>query len=231
MGTLIVLGGMVAVVLWAYFFGPRTQNENPKNKGGKIMNPRFYEHGDVIDVGKKFTDIEQTSPYSVSERSLVEKRDKALEKASRKAKVTWKDRKELRKLTSKNLVTLTQETSEDLRDAMRAKFRSDLNVFIQAHNMRNMANMEKLKLVFEDALTEAYAESSKNRMHAKMRVLQTAVEKMGRKVDEVKKVGLVNGNGRYATMALESYDRLLQDTVKDIEAIKVRLNCPELQET
>ncbi len=230
MGTLIVLAGMVAFVLWVYFSGPRTQNENPNNKGGKIMNQRFYEHGDVIDVGKKFTDIEQASPYSVSEKSLVEKRDRALEKASRKAKVTWKDRKELRRLTSKNLVTLTQETSEDLRDAMRAKFRSDLNVFIQAHNMRNMANMEKLKLVFEDALTEAYAESSKNRMSAKMKVLLSAVEKMGRKVDEVKKAGMANGNGKYAAMALESYDRLLQDTVKDIEAIKVRLNCPEFQD-
>lgn len=218
---------MLTVVLIAYFSGQRTETNNTNSKGGTAMNQKFYEHGEVIEVGKKFTELEKDNPYSVSEKSLVIKRDKALERATRKAKLSWKDRKELRKLASQNLLELTRETSEDFKDALRAKFRSDLNVFVTAHSMRNLANLERLKLAFEDALTEAYAESSKNRMTARMRVLQTVVEKMGRKADDLKKVGSINGNGKYAAMALESYDRLVQDTIKDIEAIKVRLNHPE----
>lgn len=227
MGGLIVLAGMAAFVLWVYYFGPRTQNQNHE-QGGLDMNSKFYEQGDIIDVGKTFTDVERATPYGVSEKSLVAKRDKAIQKASKKARIRWRDKRELSKLASRNLVVLTQETTEDLRDALREKFRSDLNVFVSVHNMRNLASLEKLKLAFEDTLTEAYAESSKNRMYAKMKVLNSAVEKMGRRVEDLKRAGSHNGNGKYANMALESYDRLLQDTIKDVEAIKVRLNSPQM---
>ena len=187
------------------------------------MEPRYQSPGGVIDVGESFSNVE--NPFLTSEKSLVLKRDKALEKAAKKASLTWKDKRELRKATSRKLLDLTQQTSDDLKEAIVTKFRSDLNFFVTAHQMRNMANLERLKISFENALTEAYAESSRDRMDAKMKVLLSATEKMTRRVEEAKRHAM-NGNGKYSTMVLESFERLFQNTINEIESISVRMNQP-----
>jgi hypothetical protein len=222
LGQLIIFAGMIAWVLYLYYCGPRTKTEDSNHEGGEDMNGNYYKNqGEIIDVGDEFTSFDQ--PFTTSERSLVLKRDKALEKASKKARLTWKDRKELRKTASQNLLELTQQTSDELREAMVAKFRSDLNFFVTAHNVRNMANLQKLKFAFEAALTEAYAESSKDRMNAKMRVLLSTMERMSRRVEDAKSSG-INGNGKHAAAVIESFERLFQNTVREIEGINVRIN-------
>jgi hypothetical protein len=188
------------------------------------MREEYYS-GDVINVGEDLTSLEH--PYSATERSLVVKRDRALEKAAKRAKLTWKDKKELRKSTSRNLLELTQQTSEDLKDAIVAKFRSDLNLFVTAHNMRNMASLERLKLTLENALTEAYAESCKERMNTKMRVLLSTIEKAERKIEDLKRYNINgNSNGKHANAVLESFERLFHNAVREIESISVRMNHP-----
>ncbi len=214
MGTLIVLAGMVAFVLWVYFYGPRTQPKQSSKKGGGFMEPR-----EMIVVGEDFTDFE--NPYASTEKSLVVKRDRALEKAAKQARLTWKDRKELRKSTSKNLLEITQQTSEDLKDAIVSKFRSDLNYFVTAHKMRNMANLERLKMAFETALTQAYAESCNDRMNAKMKVLLSAIERMERKAEELR---TFHGSNGHARLVIESFERLFQKTIREIESINVRMS-------
>ena len=205
---------MLAFVLWIYFQGPRTQPKHLNKKGGRFMEPR-----EMIVVGEDFTDLE--NPYANTERSLMAKRDRALEKAAKQARLTWKDRKELRKSTSKNLLEITQQTSEDLKDAIVSKFRSDLNYFVTAHKMRNMANLERLKLAFETALTEAYAESCRDRMNAKMRTLLTTIERMERKAEELK---TFHGSNEHGRLVMESFERLFHKTIKEIEGINVRMS-------
>jgi len=228
LGGIIVLAGMAAWVFIVYLgLGKKTKNQ--KQKGGKDMDSKFYDNGEIISIGKSFTDLEPATPFAVSEKKLVTKRDKALGRASKRAKLAWKDRKELRKLAGRNLLELTQQTSDDLREAMTEKFRSDLNVFVTSHNMRNMANLEKLKLAFEEALTQAYAGSSSNRMNHKIKILTSIVEKMGGKAEKLKRASL-NSNSRYAGMAVESIERMLQNTILEIEGLKVRMNPPHFQD-
>lgn len=188
-----------------------------------MNNNRFNQDG-IIDVGESFTSSE--NPFMTTEKSLVAKRDMALEKAAKRARLTWKDRKELRKATSQNLLELTQQTSDDLKEAIVSKFRSDLNYFVTAHNMRNMANLEKLKLAFEDALTEAYGESINCRMNTKMKALLSTVERMRKRAEELKTFS-INGNGKHAEAVMESFERLFQNTINEVENISVRMNQPQ----
>jgi hypothetical protein len=185
-------------------------------KGGEPM-----EKEGTIEVGESLAKLE--SPLS-SERSLALKRDKAVEKAARKASLNWKERKELRKSYSRSLLDLSQQTSDDLKDAIIAKLRSDLNFFVSAHQMRNNAGLEKLKLAFEERLTEAFAESSKARMGAKMRALYATIDRMDRAVEELK--ARQAGNGKHSGKILESFERLFQNTLTEIENINVRMSQP-----
>src|SRR4030065_1329375 len=117
-----------------------------KKKGGAMLfdkNREFYS-AEVMD-----------SPLDLTERSLISKRDQALERASRRAHLTWRDRKALRKNISQGLLDLTRQTGEDVRDALVAKLRSDLNLFVSAHELRNLASLERLRLAFEEMLVEA----------------------------------------------------------------------------
>ena len=84
-----------------------------------------------------------------------------------------------------------------------------------------MANLERLKLAFETALTQAYAESCNDRMNAKMRTLLTTIERMERKAEELK---TFHGSNEHGRLVMESLETLFQKTIKEIEGINVRMS-------
>lgn len=125
-----------------------------KKKGGAMLfgKDREFFSAEVMD-----------SPLDLTERSLVTKRDHALERASRHANLTWRDRRALRKNISQGLLDLTRQTGEDVREALVAKLRSDLNLFVSAHELRNLASLERLRLSFEEMLVESCGASGRRR--------------------------------------------------------------------
>lgn len=217
-GPLIVLGALAIIILIAL--------KATKQKGDGMRNP-YYDRENVIDVGRRSSSIEPE--FSITERSLAEKRDKAIQKATRQATMGWRDRKELRRLANQHLLSLTRESTEDLRDALRQKLRSDLNVFVTAHEMRNMSKLENLRLDFEAMLTEAYAESSRHRMGKKMRALAKTIRTAENHLGSLRRDSIPGGN-RFNTMMLQSYERMLSDTMREIESINVRMNQRGYQE-
>ena len=183
-----------------------------KKKGGAMLfdkNKEFYS-AEVID-----------SPLDLTERSLVSKRDQALERASRRAHLTWRDRKALRKNISQGLLDLTRQTGEDVRDALVAKLRSDLNLFVSAHELRNLASLERLRLAFEEMLVESCAASARRRAQIKADSLMEMVENISRKHDELKKS--CNGGEDYKSRAEEAFERIFEDTMREIETLNVSL--------
>lgn len=126
-------------------------------KGGKkMLRDREVFEAEIVD-----------SPLDVTERSLTVKRDKALERASRKAGLTWSDWRALRKNISQGLLEPTKQTGEDVREALAEKLRSDLNLFISAHELKNLASLERLRLAYEEMLNEACLSSTRRRAQAK----------------------------------------------------------------
>ena len=161
------------------------------------------------------------SPLDITERSLISKRDRALEKAARRASLTWTDRRNLRKNLSQGLLELTRQTGEDIREALVAKLRSDLNLFVSAHEMKNLASLERLRLGFEEMLTEACTASSMRRAQAKASALMEMVERISAKHDELEKH--CNGREAYKRQAEEAFGRIFEDTLRNIESLHVSL--------
>jgi hypothetical protein len=161
------------------------------------------------------------SPLDITERSLISKRDRALEKAARKASLTWTDRRNLRKNLSQGLLELTRQTGDDIREALVAKLRSDLNLFVSAHEIKNLASLERLRLGFEEMLTEACTASSIRRAQAKASALMDMVERISRKHDELEKH--CNGREAYKRQAEEAFGRIFEDTLRNIESLHVSL--------
>ena len=183
-----------------------------KKKGGAMLfdkNSEFYS-AEVME-----------SPLDLTERSLVSKRDQALERASRRAHFTWRDRKALRKNISQGLLDLTRQTGEDVRDALVAKLRSDLNLFVSAHELRNLASLERLRLAFEEMLVESCAASARRRSQIKAVALIEMVDSISKKHDELKK--FCNGREDYKARTEESFDRIFENTIREIETLNVSL--------
>ena len=183
-----------------------------KKKGGAMLfdkNREFYS-AEVID-----------SPLDLTERSLISKRDQALERASKRAHLTWRDRKALRKNISQGLLDLTRQTGEDVRDALVAKLRSDLNLFVSAHELRNLASLERLRLSFEEMLVESCAASARRRAQIKASSLIEMVDSISKKHDELKKS--CNGKEDYKARAEETFERIFEDTMREIETLNVSL--------
>jgi hypothetical protein len=183
-----------------------------KKKGGAMLfdkNKDFYS-AEVMD-----------SPLDLTERSLISKRDQALERAARRAHLTWKDRKALRKNISQGLLDLTRQTGEDVRDALVAKLRSDLNLFVSAHELRNLASLERLRLAFEEMLVESYSASARRRAQIKAASLIEMVDNISKKHDELKKY--CNGREDYKLRAEEAFERIFEDTMREIETLNVSL--------
>ena len=183
-----------------------------KKKGGNMLfdrNKEFYS-AEVMD-----------SPLDLTERSLISKRDQALERASKRAHLTWKDRRALRRNISQGLLDLTRQTGEDVREALVTKLRSDLNLFVSAHELKNLASLERLRLSFEEMLVEACSASARRRAQAKAVALIEMVETLSRKHDELKKFS--NGREDYKNRAEESFDRIFENTLREIETLNVSL--------
>jgi hypothetical protein len=140
-------------------------------KGAKKMLNRDREvfEAEIVD-----------SPLDVTERSLVAKQDKALEGASRKAGLTWGDRRALRKDISQGLLSLTRQTGEDVREALAEELRSDLNLFINAHELKTLASLERLRLAYEETLSQACLSSTRRRAQAKASALIDMIESISR---------------------------------------------------
>ena len=183
-----------------------------KKKGGAML----------FDKNREFYSAEvMESPLDLTERSLVSKRDQALERASRRAHLTWRDRKALRKNVSQGLLDLTRQTGEDVRDALVAKLRSDLNLFVSAHELRNLASLERLRLSFEEMLVESCAASARRRSQIKAVALIEMVDSISKKHDELKK--FCNGREDYKARTEESFDRIFENTIREIETLNVSL--------
>jgi hypothetical protein len=183
-----------------------------KKKGGAMLfdkNKELYS-AEVMD-----------SPLDLTERSLISKRDQALERAARRAHLTWKDRRALRRNISQGLLDLTRQTGEDVREALVTKLRSDLNLFVSAHELRNLASLERLRLSFEEMLVEACSASARRRAQAKASALIEMVEAVSKKHEELKK--LCNGRDDYKNRAEESFDRIFENTMREIETLNVSL--------
>ena len=183
-----------------------------KKKGGAMLfdkNKEFYS-AEVID-----------SPLDLTERSLISKRDQALEGAARRAHLTWRDRKALRKNISQGFLDLTKQTGEDVRDALVAKLRSDLNLFVSAHELRNLASLERLKLAFEEMLVESYSASERRRAQVKTSALMEMVDSISKKHEELKK--FCDGRDDYKLRAEEAFERIFEDTMREIETLNVSL--------
>lgn len=182
-------------------------------KGGRTMLFDKDRDGYAVEV--------IDSPLDITERSLISKRDRALEKAARRASLTWTDRRNLRKNLSQGLLELTRQTGDDIREALVAKLRSDLNLFVSAHEMKNLASLERLRLGFEEMLTEACTASSMRRAQAKASALMDMVERISQKHDELEKH--CNGREAYKRQAEEAFGRIFEDTVRNIESLHVSL--------
>jgi len=184
-----------------------------KKKGGKAM---LFDRDREV-VAAELVD----SPLNVTERSLVAKRDRALEKAARRANLTWGDKRSLRKSVSQGLLELTRQTGEDIREALVEKLRSDLNLFVSAHEIKNLATLEKLRMAFEEMLSEASTASARRRAQTKAATLIELVDNISRKHEELERH--CKGSERYKLQAEEAFDRIFEDTLRRIEDSHISL--------
>ena len=176
----------------------------------------------LFDKNKELYSAEvMDSPLDLTERSLISKRDQALERASRRAHLTWKDRRALRRNISQGLLDLTRQTGEDVREALVAKLRSDLNLFVSAHELKNLVSLERLRLSFEEMLVEACTASARRSAQAKASALIEMVEAVSKKHEELKKFS--NGREDYKNRAEESFDRIFENTLREIETLNASL--------
>ena len=184
-----------------------------RRKGGRAM--MFDRDRDV--VAAELVD----SPLNVTERSLVAKRDRALEKAVRRANLTWGDKRNLRKSVSQGLLELTRQTGEDIREALVENLRSDFNLFVSAHEIRNLATLEKLRMAFEEMLQEASTHSARRRAQTKAAALIELVDNISRKHEELERH--CKGRERYMLRAEEAFERIFEDALRRIEDSQVSL--------
>ena len=200
----IIIAVIIILLIWLTL--------KAKKKGGAMLfdkNKEFYS-AEVMD-----------SPLDLTERSIVTKRDHALERASKRAHLTWRDRKALGKNISQRLLDLTRQTVEDVQEALVAKLRSDLNLFVSAHELRNLASLERLRLAFEEMLAEACSASARRKAQAKASALIEMVESISKKHEELKKS--CNGREGYKLLAEEAFDRIFENTMREIETFNVSL--------
>lgn len=204
MGTIIVV--IFILILLSVIF----RLKGRKGERKMLNRDREVFEAEIVD-----------SPLDVTERSLVAKRDRALERASRKAGFTWSDRRALRKDISQGLLSLTRQTGEDVREALAEKLRSDLNLFINAHELKNLASLERLRLAYEETLSEACLGSTRRRAQGKAAAIIDMVESISRKHDELERH--CRGRETYKARAEEAFSRIFEDTLQSIEAMHVSL--------
>jgi len=127
----------------------------------------------------------------------------------------------LRRNVSQGLLDLTMQTGEDVREALVSKLRSDLNLFVSAHELRNLSSLERLRLAFEEMLVESCPISARRMALAKAAALMETVGTLSRKHEELKK--FCTGRDDYKLRAEESFDRIFENTMRETETLNVSL--------
>jgi Ni,Fe-hydrogenase III component G len=92
---------------------------------------------------------------------------------------------------------------------------------VSAHELRNLASLERLRLAFEEMLVESYSASARRRAQIKAASLIEMVDNISKKHDELKKY--CNGREDYKLRAEEAFERIFEDTMREIETLNVSL--------
>jgi len=157
-----------------------------------------------------------------SETRFLDKQARILERASRRTRLTWREKRQITKSLNENLFELTKRTGKAITEAVAARLESDLAAFVQQYQLQNLSAVRRIAMQLEQDLSAVREKDLAKAAERKAKILSSVSERLS-------SITLTSDpQDKYAQIALQAIDEMLKEVIKQISNTQVSIDTTQL---